>query len=1040
MDKSSLFKEFNEGLNQEIEYIKESGGDAKFILRNGQLVDNYGGKFVYEFITDVPIELDDDTPINIRYGSESISGGIITVNGLKVLLGLNEDIGTKIPEITITASAYFLLEFLQERINDIESQKLVSNIDIAMKVFGFKRGLIDKDYNFLTPPSELGFLSKEQKESFAQCLGSEVTFTWGPPGTGKTTMLSYLANELLMRDNSILVVSHTNVAIDNALEQISNILKSKKDEKYFGGAVLRIGNSPDKDFFDKFPELNLDYWIKEKSKELIKELSGLEKKLEKEVRVLDELNALLELFSSTAATEKKIERFKINIEKTKSDLQGTKNNLREIKNKIKDTTEKLRRSENSNFIGRILAGLNPKKLKKLLEELSSSLIKENNQLSCLQEKLNNQENNLRDVEKEHDESKHRLIELSKGGAILEETKIAEKANKQKEIIRDISQQIENIKNAIQELGRNIINEAKLIGTTITKGYLNQDIYSRKFDAVIVDEASMASLPALFFDCGLTSSKVIVIGDFRQLAPIAMANSELAKKWLRRDIFEVSGITEKINNNDEEERLTILKEQRRMPQEIAELVNKPIYKGNLITKEKPQDKHNTEKEVINSKPFPKEKVILCDTSEFNPWCARSPVRRSPFNIYNALLSVYLAEQAISGGISDVTILTPYRAQNSLIHKLVADKASIDQNFRKITPSSVHRFQGRESELIILDLVEGPLKEIKWMGGGFDSEAMRLINVAITRARAKIIFIANLKYLKKKLREGSILKQILENVEKNYPIVNTQEFFQFIKIPVKKTKPLKLDEITPQLYNQAYFYKAFQNDLLNAKKEIVIISPFITHNRLSSFEGTFRELQKKEIKTFIFTRPLKAQGISYTGGKELKDNLRKLGVELNDNRPLSHEKLSIIDGKIVWSGSLNILSHKDTSELMIRFNTKNGFSDEVLKLCGINVQRIIRDNILDKKIQKLNKEGVGFCPKGHPFVIRRGSMGIFVSCSGFPSCKEKLPLSLDIISDVFGKEYLLCEKHGLPMEIRFNPRRKSRFLGCPRYPECRFTRPL
>lgn len=1042
MDKFSLLKEFNLALEQEIKYIKHTGGDAKFILRNGQLVNSDGGRFFYEFITDVPIELDDNTPINIKYGGESIMGSIITINGLKVSLGLNEDIGSKIPEITITASTYYLLERLQERINDIASQKLPFNTDIAMKTFGFQNSTIGEDYNFLTSFNDLNLpISEEQKDALAKSLGSEITFIWGPPGTGKTTTLSYLAHELLLRDKSILLVSHTNVAIDNALEQIAKILKQKKDERYINGLILRIGNSLDKDFFNKFPELYLNHWVEEKGKELDKKLIELEEKLEQETKVLDEINNILEIINAKTKTEKKIEKFKIDIKKTKTGLADTANNIQEINKNIVDTKDKIQKAENSNFLYRLLTGLNPQKLEKQLNGFSLALAKEKSQLLNLQWQLKAQEKNLQDAERDCTKYKNDLIGLLKNKEQnLDINNLVKEVNKKKELLAEINQQIRLVKITIQGLASEIIKNAKLIGTTITKGYLNQDIYSRKFDVVIVDEAGMAPLPALFFDCGLAISKVVIIGDFRQLAPIAISNGELVEKWLRKDIFEVFGITEKINEGKEETHMATLREQRRMPKEIAELVNKLVYANILVTKKKPPDKDKKEKEVINSKPFPKEKVILCDTSEFNPWCTKNPVRRSPFNVYNAFLSVYLAEQALLSGVDDIAILTPYKAQNSLIYKLVADKSVVNKDFKKIIPNSVHRFQGRESELIIFDLVEGPPRQIKWLAGGFDSDAMRLINVAITRARAKIIFVAHLKYLKEKLQEGSILKKILEEAKKNYSIINTQKFFPFINIPVERIESIKLDNTIPQFCNQAFFDKAFLKDLSHAEDKVVIVSPFLTQNRIDSFEAIFRELHYRGVKTFIITKPFKEQRLSQDLGKELTDNLKKLDIEVIP-KPLSHEKLAIIDGKIIWHGSLNILSHKNTSELMLRFATKESkFSEEVLKLCGINIEKIIGENIIDKRIKKLNKRGIGFCSEGHPLVLKRGSRGLFISCSKFPYCREKMPLTLDIIGEVFGEKYLYCEKCGAPMAIKFNPKRKSHFLGCSKYPDCRFTRPL
>lgn len=1041
MDVSSIYTEFDEALQQEIDYIQdpERGGDSKFILRNGQLVGNYGDKFIYEFFTEVPIELDDDTPINIRHANESISGSIVNVSGLRTLIGLSQDIGSKVTEIVITANASFLLELLQKRLNEIKSRQLSFNIETAMKAFGFQLTVPDKNYDFVMPPSESSFLSNEQKGALAQSLGSEITFVWGPPGTGKTTTLSYLSNELLLRNKRILLVSHTNVAVDNALEQVAKILQKREDETYLKGSVLRIGNSPDKDFFKKFPELSLDHWIEEKGSELRQQLASFEERLENESAILERLNNALSIISSLASMEKKIEELEADVKKNTAKVTNTKNKILSVENDIIKTKVKIEKAENMNVISRLFTGLNPKKLKGSLGELSSLLEEEKSELLGLQQKLKSKEGGLRTAGKDRRAFQARLeIFLKEERIDLKEGSILETLKAQKLVMEQVTQKIESIKNTLEGLTHEIVYDARLIGTTITKGYLNVDIYSRPFDVVIVDEASMAPLPALFFICGLSTAKVIIIGDFRQLPPIAMANHELVNKWLKRDIFEVFGITEKINRGESEPRLAVLKEQRRMPHEIASLVNR-IYQApyDLITAKKPQEEDRKEKNVINSAPFPKQKVTLCDTSEFNPWCTRSPVRRSPFNVYSALVSVFLAEQALSSGVDRVAILTPYRAQNSLIHKLVSDKA-LDS--LKITPASVHRFQGKESELVIFDLVEGPMREIRWLAGAFNSEAMRLLNVAITRPKAKIVFIANLNYLRTKLRSDSILRQILEDVEANHPIINTQDFFSFIKIPIEQVEMVKLDDAFPNFCNQAFFYKAFQNDLSQAENTVVIVSPFITQNRLVSFEAIFRDLHQKGVRIFIITKPFKEQNLSQDSGKQIDIYLRKLNVELIP-KPLSHEKLAIIDGRIIWHGSLNILSHKNTSELMIRFVTKESkFSDETLKLCGININKIVEENIIDKRIQELNKRGVGFCSKGHPLAIKRGRHGLFLSCTKFPSCQESMGPTLELIGEVFGKEYLRCPKHGLTMEIKFNRRTGSRFLGCSEYPDCRFTRPL
>jgi DNA replication ATP-dependent helicase Dna2 len=58
----------------------------------------------------------------------------------------------------------------------------------------------------------------------------------GPPGTGKTTLIASVASELALEDKRVLIISHTNVAVDNALERIVKISPGLAD------SVIRIGH------------------------------------------------------------------------------------------------------------------------------------------------------------------------------------------------------------------------------------------------------------------------------------------------------------------------------------------------------------------------------------------------------------------------------------------------------------------------------------------------------------------------------------------------------------------------------------------------------------------------------------------------------------------------------------------------------------------------------------------------------------------------------------------------------------------------------
>lgn len=108
-----------------------------------------------------------------------------------------------------------------------------------------------------------------------------------------------------------------------------------------------------------------------------------------------------------------------------------------------------------------------------------------------------------------------------------------------------------------------------------------------------------------------------------------------------------------------------------------------------------------------------------------------------------------------------------------------------------------------------------------------------------------------------------------------------------------------------------------DLEHAKDEIIIESPFITIERVSYFLQIFKKLIKRGIKVCVYTRIIEEQSeeMQYQAEKGI-DILEEIGVFVAPANGFMHRKLAVIDKNIVWEGSLNILSQRNSKEVMRR----------------------------------------------------------------------------------------------------------------------------
>ena len=120
----------------------------------------------------------------------------------------------------------------------------------------------------------------------------------------------------------------------------------------------------------------------------------------------------------------------------------------------------------------------------------------------------------------------------------------------------------------------------------------------------------------------------------------------------------------------------------------------------------------------------------------------------------------------------------------------------------------------------------------------------------------------------------------------------------------------------LSDENTFYYRFKRDLSQAKHEVIIESPFITVSKLRNLKHAFESLMERKIAVFVITRhPEEHESFMAEQAEAGIQFFERIGVQVFMSKT-HHRKIAMIDRKIVWKGSLNILSHKNSREFMER----------------------------------------------------------------------------------------------------------------------------
>ena len=292
----------------------------------------------------------------------------------------------------------------------------------------------------------------------------------------------------------------------------------------------------------------------------------------------------------------------------------------------------------------------------------------------------------------------------------------------------------------------IFRQAHVVASTLV-GADSRLLMGMTFNTLFVDEAAQA-LEAATWIAIRRARRVVLAGDHCQLPPTVKSIAAL-KGGLSTTLME-----RLVKRHPE--CVTLLRTQYRMNEKIMNFSNQWFYHG-----------------MVNSSPTISHRGILdydspmewIDTSALAD--ATAEQRNKSLSLTNTaeaqltatVLESYISKigrQRMEDEHIDIGIISPYRAQVQLLRQTIKKQQGFKPYRRFISVNTVDGFQGQERDVIIISLVRS--NDSGQIGFLRD---LRRMNVAMTRARMKLIIIGNAATLSR----HPFYKQLYDYIQEN-----------------------------------------------------------------------------------------------------------------------------------------------------------------------------------------------------------------------------------------------------------------------------------
>ena len=544
--------------------------------------------------------------------------------------------------------------------------------------------------------------NESQYQAVRNALANRISVIEGPPGTGKTqTILNIIAN-LVLQGKTIQVISNNNSAIDNVMEKLA------ATQYRFDFIAAQLGKAERKEEFINnqngfYPDLSS--WVSDEYN-TPEFFADLQEKLQHLREIFKDKSHLADLRQKLRAVQLEQKHYdSIDVDKASSIPGGELSSL--SSEKLMEFWQEYQDYQNGNIAGerpyRILPylpqGIN---IEQLLKQESADMLKTVQGLyyHAVIEEIRFEISNLEE----------KLTRINADALMKDFTEMSMKCFRAALAKRYGGSEKRCVfsKDLWKKPDEFLKEYPVVLCTTYTaRSSPGESVH---FDYTIMDEASQVDVVTgtLAITC---AKNAVIVGDTKQLPNVVTSKQreQLNRIFRKHNIPKAYNYTE---NSFLKSLSTVmgetiphvtLREHYRCHPQIIGFCNEKFYHGDLIIM---NDQDTT----------PALQLVTTEAGNLDFNHTNLPQFES---IRNEILP------NLTGVKSQIGIIAPYSNQVSLLKKRLGDP--------EIDVATVHRFQGREKDVIVLSTVDDTVTKF--------SDDSNLLNVAVSRAKKKLVLVTS-----------------------------------------------------------------------------------------------------------------------------------------------------------------------------------------------------------------------------------------------------------------------------------------------------------